>query len=64
MELEDGFDDLLAEVCEPTSPKQPRLDQNDQQIQLPGTSNFWMYFVKYSILVFIVFTFSNSKSID
>ncbi|KAL0832615.1 hypothetical protein ABMA28_000812 [Loxostege sticticalis] len=38
MELEDGFDDLLAEVCEPTSPKQPRLDQNDQQIQLPGTS--------------------------
>lgn len=26
MELEDGFDDMLAEISEPTSPKQPKLD--------------------------------------
>ncbi|XP_063360731.1 DNA excision repair protein ERCC-1 [Cydia amplana] len=27
MELEDGFDDILAEISEPTSPKQPKLDE-------------------------------------
>ncbi|XP_028172861.1 DNA excision repair protein ERCC-1 [Ostrinia furnacalis] len=37
MEMDDGFDDLLADVCEPTSPKQPKLEQNPE-IQQPGTS--------------------------
>ncbi|CAG9795287.1 unnamed protein product [Diatraea saccharalis] len=37
MELEDGFDELLADICEPTSPKQAKLETNDKQ-QLPGTS--------------------------
>ncbi|KAI8424131.1 hypothetical protein MSG28_002727 [Choristoneura fumiferana] len=32
MELEDGFDDILAEISEPTSSKQPKLDG-------PGSSN-------------------------
>ncbi|KAM3967149.1 DNA excision repair protein Ercc1 [Aphomia sociella] len=35
MELEDGLDDLLAEIGEPSSPKQIKLDQNNS---IPGTS--------------------------
>ncbi|XP_053603403.1 DNA excision repair protein ERCC-1 isoform X1 [Plodia interpunctella] len=34
MELDDGLDDLLAEICEPTSPKQIKLDPES----MPGTS--------------------------
>ncbi|XP_045494014.1 DNA excision repair protein ERCC-1 [Colias croceus] len=34
MELEDGFDDLLAEISEPTSPKKIKQDPDSQ----PGTS--------------------------
>lgn len=44
MELEDGFDDLLAEVAEPTSPKRPRTDQDDLNCEVPGTSKYWLYF--------------------
>lgn len=29
MELDDGLDDLLAEICEPTSPKQAKLESKD-----------------------------------
>lgn len=36
MELEDGFDDILAEISEPTSPKQLKLESN-QEVN-PGTS--------------------------
>lgn len=36
MELEDDFDDLLAEISEPTSPKQARVDENIE-VQ-PGSS--------------------------
>ncbi|CAH2105409.1 unnamed protein product [Euphydryas editha] len=35
MDLEDGFDELLAEISEPTSPKKLKADQDSEQ---PGTS--------------------------
>ncbi|XP_049869651.1 DNA excision repair protein ERCC-1 [Pectinophora gossypiella] len=35
MELEDGFDELLAEISEPTSPKKPKVEDESAQ---PGTS--------------------------
>ncbi|KAJ0178930.1 hypothetical protein K1T71_005705 [Dendrolimus kikuchii] len=36
MELEDGFDDLLAEISEPTSPKQLKVDEIEEA--RPGNS--------------------------
>ncbi|CAH2071637.1 unnamed protein product, partial [Iphiclides podalirius] len=38
MELEDGLDDLLAEIVEPTSPKRPRTEQDDLNCEIPGIS--------------------------
>ncbi|XP_063893235.1 DNA excision repair protein ERCC-1 [Helicoverpa armigera] len=38
MELEDGFDDLLAEISEPTSPKQLKLESETLHQVQPGTS--------------------------
>ncbi|CAH0605541.1 unnamed protein product [Chrysodeixis includens] len=38
MELEDGFDDLLAEISEPTSPKVPKIEHEPLTNILPGTS--------------------------
>lgn len=38
MELEDGFDDLLAQISEPTSPKQLKLESETLQQVQPGTS--------------------------
>ncbi|CAH2105410.1 unnamed protein product [Euphydryas editha] len=35
MDLEDGFDELLAEISEPTSPKKLKADQDSEQ---PGTN--------------------------
>lgn len=35
MELEDGFDDLLAELCEPTSPKKLKTEDQECLVQ-PG----------------------------
>lgn len=36
MELEDGFDDLLAEISEPTSPKVPKIEPESAENVLPG----------------------------
>ncbi|KAJ8727424.1 hypothetical protein PYW07_001543 [Mythimna separata] len=38
MDLEDGFDDLLAEISEPTSPKQPKIEVGTLQQVQPGPS--------------------------
>lgn len=51
MELEDGFDDLLAQIDEPTISKRPKTGQDE----LPGNSNdfntilcCFFYFVSHS----------------
>ncbi|CAG4991769.1 unnamed protein product [Parnassius apollo] len=38
MELEDGFDDLLAGIEEPTSPKRPKTEQDAVIREVPGPS--------------------------
>lgn len=40
MDLEDGFDDLLAEISEPTSPKKPKTEPESLQQAQPGKKNF------------------------
>lgn len=59
MELEDEFDDLLAEISEPTSPKQLKLEPENTQPPQPGKSVSW--FPECPLLRFHGTTFSFYK---
>ncbi|KAG6457487.1 DNA excision repair protein ERCC-1 [Manduca sexta] len=39
MDMEDGFDELLAEIEEPISPKKPKIESEQDRVPQPGTSN-------------------------
>lgn len=56
MELEDGFDDLLAQISEPTSPKQLKLESETLQQVQPGERIFGVSF-KYLSVILIYYTF-------
>lgn len=48
MELEDGLDDLLAEISEPISPKKAKLDIEVPQAQ-PGMSHVELYLFYHNL---------------
>lgn len=56
MELEDGFDDLLAEINEPTSPKVPKIEpEGSGQVQRGEEVYSYKLNVVYFIIYFFVF---------
>lgn len=61
MELEDGFDDLLAQISEPTSPKQLKLESETLQQVQPGERIFGISF-KYQSVMLMYCIFQKSIS--